>query len=218
MSFQSWKLALPLLLGATNAAYASPLPEPVAIVENVQAASIRLAPFDYLVEGQIIELQPADTIVLGYLKSCSREIISGGLILIGAENSQVTGGQLFSEKLQCGGALHLSAAELSKSAVMVFRKKNQRELPSAAITLASTAPLVILPKPGSMRLERLDKAERIRLFKASRARLDFASLNVSLAPGGLYKATFLDQQLVFEIADDAQRASTPVLTRLLRLH
>ncbi|MBP7065212.1 hypothetical protein [Ferrovibrio sp.] len=218
MSFQLWKLTLPLLLGATAPAYASSLPEPVAIVESVQAAGIKLAAFDYLVEGQSIKLHPTDTIVLGYLKSCLREIISGGVIQIGAENSRVSGGEVFSEKLQCGGALHLSAAELSKSAVMVFRQKNNRELPSAAITLLSTTPLVTLPQPGSMKLERLDKAERIRLFKASRVRLDFASLGVSLAPGGLYKASFLGQELVFEIADDAERAVAPLLLRLLRLH
>ena len=37
----------------------------------------------------MIKLGPRDTIVLGYLKSCWRETITGGTVTVGAEQSEV---------------------------------------------------------------------------------------------------------------------------------
>lgn len=49
---------------------------------------------DYVEPGQVIRLGAADGLVLGYLKSCWRETITGGTVTVGTEQSQVAGGEV----------------------------------------------------------------------------------------------------------------------------
>ena len=51
---------------------------PAAVVEEIQGSVPGIAFMDYVEPGQIIRLGAHDRIVLGYLKSCWRETISGG--------------------------------------------------------------------------------------------------------------------------------------------
>ena len=58
---------------------------------------------DYVEPGQVIRLGAADGLVLGYLKSCWRETITGGTVTVGTEQSQVAGGEVARVLVQCEG-------------------------------------------------------------------------------------------------------------------
>src|SRR5262249_48140781 len=60
---------------------------PAAVVEEIQGGVPGIAFMDYVEPGQII-LSAHDRIVLGYLKSCWRETISGGTVTVGPEQSE----------------------------------------------------------------------------------------------------------------------------------
>src|SRR6516225_4849848 len=65
---------------------------PAAVVEEIQGSVPGIAFMDYVEPGQIIRLGAHDRIMLGYLKSCWRETISGGTVTVGPEQSEVAGG------------------------------------------------------------------------------------------------------------------------------
>ena len=60
---------------------------PVAVVEDVKGKPSGVEFMDYVVPGKVIRLGPNDSIVLGYLASCWRETITGGTVVVGAEQS-----------------------------------------------------------------------------------------------------------------------------------
>jgi hypothetical protein len=107
------------LLGAAAGAAA----EGVALVEEIGTPHPGIEAMDTLSAGQMIPLRPGERLVLDYLKSCTRETITGGVVSVGAAESIVIGGEVKREKVECGGGeTHLSAEQASKSAVMVFRE------------------------------------------------------------------------------------------------
>ena len=75
------------LVALTAIARAEP---PVAVVEDVQGKVTGAEFMDYVVPGQVIKLGPGGKIVIGYMKSCWRETISGiGTVIVGSEQSAV---------------------------------------------------------------------------------------------------------------------------------
>src|SRR5690348_6222463 len=77
------------LLALTGAATAAGQ-APVAVVENVEGKVTGAAFMDYMVPGQVIKLGAGGKIVLGYMKSCWHEEISGiGTVIVGTEQSSV---------------------------------------------------------------------------------------------------------------------------------
>src|SRR5262245_29898379 len=108
--------ALVSLLASAAPAHAG---DTVAIVEEIQAAGNTLRVMDYLEAGQRIELNPGESVILGYLASCWRERITGGVILVGAEQSEVQGGQVKRSRVECdGGNLQLSERVGGESGVL----------------------------------------------------------------------------------------------------
>jgi hypothetical protein len=102
-----------LLLVASGAAQAG---KPVAIVEEVAGTVKGVAMFDYLDQGQKKSLAPGARIVIGYLQSCQREVITGGQITVGVEQSQVIDGKVARERMECdGGALKLTKEQAGKA-------------------------------------------------------------------------------------------------------
>jgi hypothetical protein len=94
----------------------------VALVEDVSAPRPGLEALDYLSSGQTIALSAGDRLVVNYLGSCTREVIVGGTVSIGTEQSVVVGGTVTRAKVECdGGKGLLTAQQASKSGVMVFR-------------------------------------------------------------------------------------------------
>uniref|UniRef100_UPI001954A276 hypothetical protein n=1 Tax=Enterobacter cloacae TaxID=550 RepID=UPI001954A276 len=69
-----------------------------------------------------IKLGPKASITLSYLKSCQREIISEGVVMVGAEQSTVQLGEIKREKVPCdSNAAKLSEREANQSAATTFR-------------------------------------------------------------------------------------------------
>ena len=58
--------------------------------------------------------------MLGYLRSCWRETITGGVVTVGAEHGTVEHGRVFRELVECdGGSLILTDSQSEKNGVMV---------------------------------------------------------------------------------------------------
>ena len=200
---------------------------PVAVVEEIEGSAPGVAFMDYVERGQVIRLGAHDRIVLGYLKSCWRETISGGTVTVGTEQSEVAGGEVARAKVACeGGKMMLSAELAGKSGAMVFRqvpKPQAVALPHAQFTLYGLSPVFELRPPGKLVVERLDQpGERHEIAVTEQqllhgAFLDFAKAGMALVPGGLYRAKFADQEIVFKIDSDAKPGDTPLVGRLARL-
>ena len=62
---------------------------PVAVVEDVSASVKGVGFMDYVAAGSRITLAPNDSLALGYIKSCVRETIIGGIVTVGTEQSEV---------------------------------------------------------------------------------------------------------------------------------
>ena len=63
---------------------------PVAVIEDVQGKVTGAEFMDYVVPGQVIKLGAGGKIVIGYMKSCWREVISGiGTVIVGTDQSAV---------------------------------------------------------------------------------------------------------------------------------
>jgi hypothetical protein len=89
----------------------------VALVEDVNSKSAGVQSMDYVTSGKQIRLGKQDTLVLSYLKSCWRETIAGGTVTVGAEQSDVQGGSVQRQKVDCDGdRLILTAQQASQSA------------------------------------------------------------------------------------------------------
>ena len=87
--------AFSLLAVETVASAHAPVPlVPAALVEDVKSATAGVEFMDYVGRGQVIKLGADDVLVLSYLKSCEHETITGGTVVVGAERSDVQGGQV----------------------------------------------------------------------------------------------------------------------------
>jgi len=111
------------LAGLMMVATAATAGGPAAIVEAIEPARADIAAMQYLERGRIIDLGRTGSLVLGYLDSCLREHITGGIVTVGSSRSVVTGGRMTRERVECdGGALILTAEQARKSGALVFSR------------------------------------------------------------------------------------------------
>jgi len=216
-----------LLQGAGALILTASAQSPAAVVEEIQGSVSGVQFMDYVDPGQVIRLGAHDRIVLGYLKSCWRETISGGTVTVGPEQSEVAGGEVARAKVACeGGKMMLSAELAGKSGAMVFRqapKPQAAATPHPEFTLYGLSPVFEVRPPGKLVVERLDQpGERHEIAVTEHqlvrgAFLDFAKSGVALAPGGIYRAKLADQEIVFKIDPDAKPGDAPLVGRLARL-
>jgi hypothetical protein len=200
---------------------------PVAVVEEVGGGVTGVQFMDYVEPGQVIRLGVHDRLVLGYLKSCWRETITGGTVTVGTEQSEVAGGEVVRAKIACeGGKMMLSAELAGKSGAMVFRQVPNRQAvttPHPQFTLYGLSPVFEVRPGGRLVVERLDQpGERHEIAVTDQqlvrgAFLDFAKAGVVLAPGGIYRAKMAGQEIVFKIDADAKPGDAPLAGRLARL-
>lgn len=201
---------------------------PVAIVEDVTGNPAGVQFMDYVDPGKVIRLGPHDTIALSYMKSCWREIITGGTVTVGTEQSAVEAGTVERAKVECEGSkMMLSAALANKSAAMAFRERprNAEEMPPPRpqFTLFGLSPVIEIRPGGTLVIERIDKpGERHELLASAErlthgAFLDLVKAGVVLAPGGIYRAKVDTREAVFKIDAGAQGGMTPIVGRLVRL-
>jgi len=216
-----------LLQGAGALILTASAQSPAAVVEEIQGSVSGVQFMDYVDPGQVIRLGAHDRIVLGYLKSCWRETISGGTVTVGPEQSEVAGGEVARAKVACeGGKMMLSAELAGKSGAMVFRqapKPQAAAAPHPQFTLYGLSPVFEVRPPGKLVVQRLDQpGERHEIAVTEQqlvrgAFLDFAKSGVALAPGGIYRAKLADREIVFKIDPDAKPGDAPLVGRLARL-
>src|SRR5262245_9445814 len=158
-----------LLLAALTPADAS-AGEPVAVVEQIEAPSTGLEFMDFVEVGRLIKLRAGESMSLGYFGSCIQERIVGGSVQIGANQSNVEGGEVTREQVECdGGRLQLDANSNDSSGVLILRSieadatkasGGDGSLPAAELTLFHTQPIIGISIPNSLlRIERLDVSE-----------------------------------------------------------
>jgi hypothetical protein len=198
----------------------------VALVEDVNSTTAGVQSMDYVAAGRQIRLGKQDTLVLSYLKSCWRETIIGGTVTVGAEQSDVRGGTIDRQKVDCDGdRLMLTAEQASQSAGFVVRDLGAAKaaMPEPQVTLFGASPLVEIKGGGVLLIERLDQPGERQQIEIGKQQLvnggfyDFARANKALVPGGIYRASTGTRQVVFKIDPGAKPGADPIVGRLLRL-
>lgn len=218
------------LIGAVVAALGLVTPAvaqvPAAIVEDVQGKVDGVEFMDYVAPGKVIKLGPKASVVLGYMKSCWRETITGGTVVVGAEQSMVHLSEIQRAKVACDtNAVQLSDREASQSAATTFRAMapGQQQAPTPQLTLYGLSPVVEVKGGGTLVIERIDaQGERYTLSlnggSLQRGKFyDFAKAGKSLTAGGIYTASLGPRKMTFRIDPGATVGSTPIVGRLLRL-
>jgi hypothetical protein len=198
---------------------------PVAVVEDVRGQPAGVEFMDYVAAGKVIKLGPKDVIVLGYMKSCWRETITGGTVTVGEAQSSVQRGKVERTQVECDAARgKVGTREGTQSAATVFRSF-RRDTPPARppVTLYGQSPVIeVADARGALAIERLDEAApRIELSIAGQALLrdrffDLARAGVVLVPGASYAATLGERRVEFKVAPQAAPGAAPLAGRLLR--
>ena len=176
----------------------------VAMIEDVQGTPPGVEFMDYVEAGKVIQLGAKDRIVLGYLKSCWRETITGGKVTVGAEWSNVEGGRVNRMQIACdAGKMQLTFELASKSGAKVFRDVNSAApqqsrlapLPKPQFTIYGLSPVVEIKQGSTVVIERVDKAGELHQVPSAGEKLtrgafyDFADNKKALVPSGVYMAT-----------------------------
>jgi hypothetical protein len=203
------------------------LAQQAALVEDAKGRGLDVDFMDYVDVGRVIKLGPNDELVLGYLRSCWRETIKGGTVTVGAEQSEIAGGTVRREKVECdGGRMRLTQAQSGQAGVMVFRAPprgaNAPAQPQA--TLYGLSPVLDVRGGGTVTIERVDQpGEKLTIQVAAQqlqrgAFHDLAKSGQALVAGGVYKASAgPGRETVFKIDTEAKPGQAPIVSRLLRL-
>ena len=219
------KKAIVVLVGVMGFAGSATAQSPVAVVEEVQGNVTGAEFMDYVVPGKVIKLGPGASVVLGYMKSCRRETISGiGTVIVGQDESKVHLAEVEAAKTNCDPAqVHATTRATSDVAATVVRsldKKTPRQPPQ--LTLYGTSPLVEAKGRGTLVFDRLDQKGERQQFDLTGNQLkgrfyDLAGTSKSLTPGATYAATFASRRIVFRVDPQAKPGPTPIVGRLLRM-
>jgi hypothetical protein len=183
--------------------------EIVAIIEEAPQHS-GLVPMDYVDIGRTVQLAENDTLVLGYLSSCIREVIIGGSVRIGTAESEIVGGTVTRTKVDCaGGGMQLSEDQAQQSGVMISRSLKPPKV-------HSLQPVFSLSSDGVLKIMRQDKsAEAVQIAISGRKIVDLADENISLEPGGVYRAEIDGKRLKFSVSQAAKPGKIELLSRFL---
>jgi hypothetical protein len=213
-----------VLVVATPAFARLPAPQvPTALVEDVKSAAADIEFMDYVGLGQVIKLEPRDVLVLSYLRSCEHETITGGTVVVGVERSTVQDGHIVRAKVPCGeGNMKLTSQQASKSAATAFRVQSAEIQPR----LYARTPVVQFPKSlasddRTLLIERTDRPGERHELKIDETVVgagfyDLGKINLRLARGAIYNASFGGHKMVFAVDAKAKSGPTPVISRLLR--
>ena len=99
--------------------------EPVAIIEEVGTDVTVVHTMDLLAEGDSFQLATGQRVIIGYFATCTRDIVSGGLITIAKSGSIVNDGEVHSFKMKCAAStMDLTPEQQAQSAAMTYRDPN----------------------------------------------------------------------------------------------
>jgi hypothetical protein len=210
----------------TIAATTAPAADPVAIVQEIEAADASVAFMDYVSAGRTIALKPGERLVLGYFASCNEETVTGGSVTVGTTESKVAGGAVVRRKVDCdGGGLSLTGQQTANSGVIVFRKAggapSANALARPDVRLYGLSPIVRTDGAGTLIISRVDTPAPPVELTARDGATDLAKRGIALTPGGLYRAELTTADAVrtvlFEVDAFARPGNGPVVSRLLRM-
>lgn len=195
---------------------------PSAIVESVKGQVVGADFMDYVTPGQVIKLGATGTIVLAYLASCTRETITGGVVIVGTEESRTSLAELSREKSTCDTARPQMAEGALSGGGMAFRNPPRKQSDPPARIIYSVSPVIEVTELGKLVIERLDRRGERYEATLSRESLvkarfhDLAVVGTRLKRGGVYAATLGSRRAVFKVDQLAEPAG-PLLGRLVRL-
>jgi len=116
-------LAATIVLSATAPSLAGmTAAQRVALVEEVKGKVTGVEFMDYVAPGTVIKLRPKDSIVLTYIKSCWRETITGGTVVIGVEQSLFHLSKVEGVKVDCDRGGQPVTDQQREVAGTVFRR------------------------------------------------------------------------------------------------
>ncbi|WP_291694737.1 hypothetical protein [Bradyrhizobium sp.] len=193
-------------------------PAPAAVVEDVQGKVTGAEFMDYVVPGQVIKLGPGGVVVLGYMKSCWHETISGiGTVIVGAEQSAVHLADFKANKVTCDSSqANRIGKEAGESAATVVRSIAEESVPPPVV-LHGLSPVIATAERGKLIVERLDvKGERYEVDAGGKS-YDFLKANTALKAGGTYAASLKSKRVVFRIDASAAPGPSPIVGRLVTL-
>ena len=99
------KQAIVVLIGVMGFAGSATAQTPAAVVEEVQGNVTGAEFMDYVAPGKVIKLGSGASVVLGYMKSCRRETISGtGTVIVGQDESKVHLAEVEGARTECDPA------------------------------------------------------------------------------------------------------------------
>lgn len=187
-----------------------------AIVEKASGAGVQQ--MDLLEEGQVIKLANDAKIVLGYLRSCVRETITGGTVTIGAKKSQVVNGTRRAEEVHCDARkIVRTSTRNDEVAGAVFRKGDfkRKPLPKPDWVLFGVSPVIRLSNSvTTIRIERLDKIEDTIKIPVKGQWVDLAAIGIRLAPSGTYAVSTGSRPYIIKVSPLAEPGA-PMLSRLI---
>lgn len=195
--------------------------EPAAIVEDAAGAS-GLQVMDYVEPGHVVKLGPDGRLVLGYLGSCQRETVVGGVVTVGRKQSAVKGGKVTRERVECdGGQLSLTTEQAAKSGVFVMRRPPGGRAGAAEpprYRIFSTAPVVTVSSGATtLSIRRIDVPEAAIELPLGGRTVDLAARGIALKAGATYRAEAGGRSVVFGVSAFASSSPGPVIGRLVRL-
>ena len=213
---RSFLLSAALAVAATPAA-AHPL---VAIVEEAHAPSTDLQVMDYLTAGTEIRLGSGESLTISYFRSCRIEKITGGVVLVGLERSEVSENDRVTRRIvECKiREVRLTPRQAGQSAGTILRiPPADLPAPSAAVTVYSTAPVFVLSRCVSeVLIDRLDRGGgATRRVTMRDGRADLMDSKIRLARGAIYRATTAFGTTTFKISPFADDSVSVLLRRLI---
>ena len=175
---------------------------PVAIVEDVQSSKAGVGVMDFLTAGQTIELGKDERLTIGYLNSCRRERITGGMVTIGEKQSDVKNGRVLREDVECdGGSANLSGQQAAKSGALAFRGAPTNSLTDAKVTIFGTSPMIVLPIANQhVVIDSVSGAADHHEMDVNGSFIDLSDHNISLLPNTTYRVVAGEHSTTFKIA------------------
>ncbi len=187
---------------------------PVGLVEELADIQLDIEEFDYVYEGQQINLGQEGELVLSYFSSCRLERLKGGQVEVGQKSSQTTGELLDQQTMECDQSQLVASNEDTESAVFVFRGSKDDE--GSGIRLYSTLPAIKVTRPiAYAQINRMDLDGENWLISLKPGLNDLAKQAINLEPGGTYQLVMNEERLTFTIARTALATDNTVLGRVI---
>jgi len=195
---------------------------PAAIIENIEANDSSLSFMDYVTEGRVIKLGDAGKLTIGYLNSCIRETITGGTVVVGKKQSQITKGQLLREDVECdGGNAKLTGQQAATSGALAFRgtPKSNIGVRKVDLTIYGTAPVIRTKQENAdITIERIDQQSKLYTYQLKGKHIDLADKKLSLSLGGTYRIEVKNgNSKTFRVDKYAEVGKISIVSRLIDL-